>query len=395
MWQNIQLNTELLDCLRTPIFLTIVGLISWHNTALIQEWQLLTSTEERLEYLLDAYWENAIKSRVVTHKYKNPPNIRQTRKWLAFLAHNLQKEYQNEFVIDNIQTSFLPNIFARQMYALGVALLWGFIVGTIIGLIVFLNFFRFLGLVYSLSLGLIIAIFLTLFSCLWALLTIAQDRNTPVLEPIEILQYSWLNSAKSLSIGIVIGVISWLIIKIISQLLGLKYLPIEFFFIIAPALVLFLQRKPSQLAIKTRTKPNEGILLLLNNTIAFALTYAFWLGSSALLIRHKIFSFILFLVFNQSEITSPFTSSIADTAIIVFSGMLVGLLFAISQPGIACIQHFIIRINLYYSGCIPWDYVRFLDYCTERKFLQRVGGRYRFIHRLLQEYFAAMPFGKG
>jgi hypothetical protein len=34
------------------------------------------------------------------------------------------------------------------------------------------------------------------------------------------------------------------------------------------------------------------------------------------------------------------------------------------------------------------NYARFLDYCTERLFLQRVGGRYRFIHKMLQDHFA-------
>jgi hypothetical protein len=32
---------------------------------------------------------------------------------------------------------------------------------------------------------------------------------------------------------------------------------------------------------------------------------------------------------------------------------------------------------------------RFLNYATERSFLQRIGGCYRFIHRL-QEHFAGM-----
>ncbi|MEH1811708.1 MAG: hypothetical protein V7K26_30785 [Nostoc sp.] len=44
------------------------------------------------------------------------------------------------------------------------------------------------------------------------------------------------------------------------------------------------------------------------------------------------------------------------------------------------------------GGTHPWNYARFLDYCTERLFLQRVAGRYRFIHKLLQDHFAQMEF---
>jgi hypothetical protein len=32
-----------------------------------------------------------------------------------------------------------------------------------------------------------------------------------------------------------------------------------------------------------------------------------------------------------------------------------------------------------------------LDDCIERLLLQRIGGRYRFMHKLLQEHFAKMP----
>jgi hypothetical protein len=39
---------------------------------------------------------------------------------------------------------------------------------------------------------------------------------------------------------------------------------------------------------------------------------------------------------------------------------------------------------------MPWHYVRFLDEATERILLQRVGGGYRFIHPLFQEYFASL-----
>jgi hypothetical protein len=52
---------------------------------------------------------------------------------------------------------------------------------------------------------------------------------------------------------------------------------------------------------------------------------------------------------------------------------LFGLSFGlIAGGGEACIKHFILRVILYYSGSIPWNYTRFLDYATERIFLQRL-----------------------
>ncbi|MGD1862712.1 MAG: hypothetical protein ACFB0E_22420, partial [Leptolyngbyaceae cyanobacterium] len=57
----------------------------------------------------------------------------------------------------------------------------------------------------------------------------------------------------------------------------------------------------------------------------------------------------------------------------------------------ACAQHVALRIVLYGAGYSPWNYARFLNHCSDRLLLQRVGGRYRFIHKLVQEHFAAMP----
>ena len=58
------------------------------------------------------------------------------------------------------------------------------------------------------------------------------------------------------------------------------------------------------------------------------------------------------------------------------------------MSGVEALKHSILRCLLYRNGSIPWNYARFLNYSTERMLLQRVGGRYRFIHRLLQEHFA-------
>ena len=58
--------------------------------------------------------------------------------------------------------------------------------------------------------------------------------------------------------------------------------------------------------------------------------------------------------------------------------------------GSACLRHFSLRWMLYRMGYIPWSYARFLNYATERLFLQKVGGGYIFIHRMLLEHFAQM-----
>ncbi|NJR40770.1 MAG: hypothetical protein HC781_20460 [Leptolyngbyaceae cyanobacterium CSU_1_4] len=67
----------------------------------------------------------------------------------------------------------------------------------------------------------------------------------------------------------------------------------------------------------------------------------------------------------------------------LFLGFIVG--------GVALIQQFCLRLILVSSHSVPWRYVRFLNYCVERHLLQRVGDRYRFLHRELLEHFARKP----
>jgi hypothetical protein len=76
---------------------------------------------------------------------------------------------------------------------------------------------------------------------------------------------------------------------------------------------------------------------------------------------------------------------------LVASGVLLFALLVGSNLGLmTSIKHFILRFILYCNGYIPWNYARFLNYATNLIFLQKVGGGYIFIHRLLLEHFAQM-----
>ncbi len=74
----------------------------------------------------------------------------------------------------------------------------------------------------------------------------------------------------------------------------------------------------------------------------------------------------------------------------LISGLIGGLIGSLNFGGWACIQHFVLRLILYFTGCIPWNYAQFLDWASDKLFLQKVGGGYIFIHRSLMEHFAEM-----
>lgn len=67
-------------------------------------------------------------------------------------------------------------------------------------------------------------------------------------------------------------------------------------------------------------------------------------------------------------------------------GLIVGLAFG----DYAFCSHFALRYVLWHNQFMPWRLVAFLNHCTERALLRRVGGGYVFIHRLLLEHIAGL-----
>ena len=65
-------------------------------------------------------------------------------------------------------------------------------------------------------------------------------------------------------------------------------------------------------------------------------------------------------------------------------GLISGLLFGLKPV----IQHLCLRFVLYRTSVAPWDYAKFLEHAENHRFIQRVGGRYRFVHDLLRKRFA-------
>ena len=131
--------------------------------------------------------------------------------------------------------------------------------------------------------------------------------------------------------------------------------------------------------IQTKVQPNQGIKLSVKNSL-FLLSIS---TVVALIIRFAAWDLIVTVLGD-------------DIAPGIIGSTLVMLLwYSLDQGGGNAVEkHLALRYTLYLNGSIPWNYARFLNYCTDRLLLQRVGGRYRFIHKLLQEHFANMPIEK-
>jgi hypothetical protein len=132
--------------------------------------------------------------------------------------------------------------------------------------------------------------------------------------------------------------------------------------------------------IKERNVVNLGIKNSAKNALLCALIFA-------------LLGFLIGFVFELIiDVQNPAVRTLAARWIL--SGIIVGLvgaLFGGLFGGLlACIQHFTLRLIIAFHGDMPWRYVRFLNYPTKQRFLQREGGRYRFIHPLLQKHFTTI-----
>jgi predicted NACHT family NTPase len=116
LWQVISDDIELLELVRTPLLLSITILVSEEIS--IEQWQQLTSTFDRIQYLLSAYVRQMLTREIDSKAYikHKPPSSRQTRLWLVWLAQQLLNESKTEFLIEEMQPNWLRNKRHVLMY---------------------------------------------------------------------------------------------------------------------------------------------------------------------------------------------------------------------------------------------------------------------------------------
>lgn len=133
--------------------------------------------------------------------------------------------------------------------------------------------------------------------------------------------------------------------------------------------------------VQTKSKPNQGIWISFRNAITVSV----------------IVCLILVLICGLlGGLTGWIVASkpLAGVIMGLRQGLIelaVGFPIALMQGGgKACVRHLVLRLIIHHKGHIPYNYAHFLDYATERIFLQKVGGGYIFVHRMLMEHLAQM-----
>ncbi|HEY9743715.1 MAG TPA: protein kinase [Coleofasciculaceae cyanobacterium] len=347
-------DTTLQELAQTPLMLSIMTLA--YQGMSIEELPS-RNREELCQHLFDAYIERMFNRRGVDSRYSKA----QAKQWLIWLAKQMVQQSQTVFLIERLQPDWLPKTYQKWLYAIAI----GLITCLSIGIGVFLIVWLLIGLHF----GLIAGVTLGFSSGIIAGLVFGLISNQ--ISPVETLKWSWLKARNNLKLGLLVGLIVGLLISLSSVLfygllVGLEAGLIEGLLVglrsgVSVGLSLILLRGLTGSGIETSTVPNQGIRQSIKYAIALALISALALGVGSWII-----------------------------GIPILGGVIIGLLFGLFGAGEACVKHFTLRVVLYCHGYIPWNYAHFLDYATQLIFLQKVGGGYIFIHRLLLEHFAGL-----
>ena len=401
----LETDTVLQELAKTPLMLNVMS-VAYQGLSL-EELPKLDSVEQQRSHLFDTYiqrmfdrrrlWGKNDDERSPRHRQPiaNSFSVEKSRRWLSYLAQKMSQKPETIFLIERMQPTWLPRKH-KQIYALTFASIFAGIFTLILTLIFGLIISRVIGVLAWTVVGVItLIVFIVVYGTgagIWAFLTIGQHDD---IKPVETLKISFFYLLKSVALALVLSLTTWVVSGLLFYLM--KNWQYHFFQLwqamgimgfVAMGLILFPILNMGGAAIEKTSVANQGMRQSVKHAIAFATWGAITVGTFAGVARETIIT-LLSESYNSPVVRSQLEDRLG-TGTLILCGMLLGLLVGLTDAGMAALQHLALRIVLYCQGHIPWNYARFLDYATERIFLQKIGGSYSFIHRLLRDHFAKM-----
>ncbi len=326
--QLLQKDKDLEEFAKTPLIFSVMS-ITYEGYSLEDILEQINSRVPFYENLFNNY----IKLMFRRRNRSKLISEKQSKKWLSWLAQKMTEGSNTVFFIEQLQPRFLQYKIQKIIDYLVSTLIGGIIVGLSITILFTSISYLSGGLAFGLIFGSISGFLI---------------GNIKNIKTIETLQWS------GQEVKNVIFSRNFILALLLLPVGGLLFLPIF--------VLVFGLRGP---AIEKKNFPNQGIFKTVQNSII--------LGSSS-----GLFFLLLFWLMSGKFMVG------------LFFFLMLGLVGGLIGGGAACIRHFTLRIVCYFNGYIPWNYAKFLDYATERLFMQKVGGGYIFIHRMLMEHFANM-----
>lgn len=94
-------------------------------------------------------------------------------------------------------------------------------------------------------------------------------------------------------------------------------------------------------------------------------------------------------IWSHISLSVMYDNKLSFIPLLIISALIMTVIGIIHSGG-PMLQHLVLRLVLWWHGCVPWNYAKFLEYASDRFLLQRVGSGYRFPHKYLRDYFARM-----
>lgn len=344
---------ELEEFAKTPLILNVMSW-AYRGYSATDVSRELSSVEKRNRQLFNTYIERMLQRRGATFFCRKE----RTKLWLKWLAQRMIESSQPVFLIERMQPNWLKDKIQQTIYYTGSLIGLGLILGF--GLTETYLIMSTVGRVFSVWYYVIVfALFVgTIYVVFQGLISLIINLVKREIKTFEIISWSWQKAIKGLAagsgftlfLGLILGrgnSLDWVVILgLINGIMGGIWGGIR------------------GIDSEIQVVPNEGVWRSAKNAGLIGIISGLFFG-----------------------IIGNFAFGLIKGSII---GFIFGLNFGIANGGKACIQHFILRLILCLKGLIPWNYAYFLDYATERIFLQKVGGGYIFVHRMLMEHFAQM-----
>jgi len=354
-------DTLLQELARVPLTLSIITLAYYGKTA--QEITQADSLEIRRQHLFNTYIDRMFQRKRVNQKYPKEKTIQ----WLAWLAQRMSKVSQSVFLIEQLQPSWLQSKLEDIFYRLGTVLAGTLVIALIL----------FSGMMFDLgNTKLNHANVFALNVLAWSLVLFGYFGIGAVeIKTFETLTWPWKKSKKELLDGLVKGLVWGLAlcpfailwcVRICRDGATQENIIASIILGLVLGLIIGIINAVKGTEIEAKTIPNQGIR---NSAVnAVAITVISWIVLGVMVLNF-------------------FPGGLRSNTSIITWGLILGLLFG---GGMAVIQHYGLRFFLWLRNYVPFSLVHLLDYASERIFLQKVGGGYIFIHRMLLEHFAGM-----
>lgn len=211
------------------------------------------------------------------------------------------------------------------------------------------------------------------FSAVLAVLVLTRGYRR--VKPMESLRWSLRRAIRRLPIDLGLGLLIGGIVGLVDNFAANAAMGV----LGALSLTVISALEPAER--QARVRPNEGVLR--------SLRYGLWFSLLLPPVTSVIFAYGIFPKL-ATDPAGSFGSSTLDHSLQVTLTLLafgIAILFML-QGGAAVIFHYMVRLFLALRTPLPLRLVPFLDECTERGLLRRIGGGYIFLHRTLLEHLA-------